>query len=47
MEGALAEDALREFEIGMGLVTPQTANVSQDTKELGPAERKTETTSES
>lgn len=47
MESALAEDALREFEIGMGLVTPQTANVAEDTKELGPAERKTETTSES
>lgn len=46
MERALAEDALKDFEIELGLVTPQTAGVSQDVKELGPSKEK-ETTSES
>lgn len=45
MEKALAEDALRQFEVDLGLVTPQTAGVTEETKELGPT-RQTETTSE-
>jgi phage shock protein A len=39
VESARAEDALREFEIDMGLVTPQTAGVSEEAKELGPAKQ--------
>ncbi len=39
VESAMAEDALREFEIDMGLVTPQTAGVKEETKELGPAKQ--------
>ena len=42
MEEAQAEDALREFEIDLGLVTPQTAGVDEDVKELGPATKETE-----
>lgn len=38
MEEALAESALRDFEIELGLVTPETAGVQQDEKELGPQE---------
>jgi phage shock protein A len=38
MESALAEDALRDFEIELGLVTPETAGVEETEKELGPAE---------
>ena len=38
MEGAMAEQALKEFEVQMGLVTPETAGVQQTAKELGPAE---------
>ena len=44
MEQALADQALRDFEIGLGLVTPETAGVEETTKELGPAAtRQTET----
>ena len=35
MEEALAESALREFEIDLGLVTPETAGVEEVQKELG------------
>lgn len=38
MEKAMAEQALREFEVQMGLVTPQTAGVKESEKELGPAQ---------
>jgi hypothetical protein len=31
----MAADALREFEIEMGMVTPETAGVKADDKELG------------
>ena len=41
MEMSMAEDALRGFEIELGLVTPQTAKITDDVKELGPG---TETT---
>jgi len=37
MEKALAEQALRDFETQMGLVTPETARVAETPKELGPA----------
>lgn len=43
MEKALAEDALRGFEIDMGLVTPETTDVEQSEKQLGPAQRQKET----
>lgn len=36
MESALADDALREFEVELGLVTPETAAVEEPTKQLGP-----------
>src|SRR5262245_27039011 len=37
MEKTLADQALRDFEIQMGMVTPETAKVSDAQKELGPA----------
>jgi phage shock protein A len=37
MEKAMADQALREFEVQMGLVTPETAKVPEAAKELGPA----------
>ncbi|HVR75665.1 MAG TPA: PspA/IM30 family protein [Planctomycetota bacterium] len=43
MEKAIAEQALKDFEIQMGLVTPETAGVAEAQKELGPA-AKTKTT---
>ncbi len=43
MEAFQAEDALRSFEIEMGLVTPQTAGVQDEQKELGPAAKQLET----
>ncbi len=38
MESAMAEDALSELEVELGLKTPETSGVSQSGKELGPAE---------
>lgn len=43
VESAMAQDALRQFEMDMGLITPHTANVAEETKDLGPAQRQTET----
>lgn len=43
MEKAMGEQALRDFEIQMGLVTPDTAKISEQQKEIGPAQRATET----
>ena len=40
-EAALAEDALRQFEMDMGLITPQTANIEETGKNLGPAQTET------
>lgn len=40
-EAAMADDALRQFEMEMGMITPQTANVSEEAKDLG--QRQTET----
>ena len=37
VEKVLADQALRQFETEMGLVTPETAGVTEDQKELGPA----------
>ena len=37
MEKAMADQALREFEIHSGLVTPETMPAPQTAKELGPA----------
>ena len=37
MEKVFADQALRQFEIDMGLVTAETASVKEDQKELGPA----------
>lgn len=36
METAMADQALREFEIQMGMVTPETAGVQESEKQLGP-----------
>ena len=38
MESAMAENALKEFEVELGLVTPQTSSVAAESKELGPRE---------
>ena len=35
VEKAMADKALREFEVEMGMVTPETAGVKADDKELG------------
>jgi len=43
MEQAMADQALRDFEIQMGLVTPETAGISETQKELGPAAKVTQT----
>jgi DNA repair exonuclease SbcCD ATPase subunit len=40
MEKARAEMALREFEVEMGLVTPDTAGVPQAQKQMGPVREK-------
>lgn len=37
-ENAMAEDALRQFEMEMGMITPQTADISEEQKDLGPAQ---------
>lgn len=46
MEKASADQALREFEVQMGLVTPETAKVTETPKELGPATQARETASQ-
>jgi phage shock protein A len=43
LEKATAEQTLREFERQMGLVTPETAKVTESEKELGPAKKQKET----
>src|SRR5205807_2855744 len=43
MEKTLAEDALKEFEVQMGLRTPETTKVGDAAKELGPAQPVKET----
>jgi phage shock protein A len=44
VEEAMADRALRDFEVAMGMVTPETAGVRADDKELG-TERTKQTTS--
>jgi phage shock protein A len=39
MENVLADQALRDFEVQMGMVTPETAKVTEAAKELGPASK--------
>ena len=39
VEQALADQALRDFEVQMGMVTPETAGITDATKELGPAQK--------
>ena len=41
-ESVMANDALRQFEMDMGMITPQTANVTEEAKELGAARKQTE-----
>lgn len=43
MEKTLAEDALKQFEAELGLITPATAAVGNEEKELGPKARETQT----
>lgn len=38
MEKTMAEQALRDFEVQTGLVTPETVGVAQAAKDLGPAQ---------
>ena len=40
---ALADQALKDFEVQSGMVTPETAGVAETAKELGPAVKATET----
>jgi hypothetical protein len=40
MEEVLAEEALREMEVEMGLRTPATSEVVESSKELGPSVEK-------
>lgn len=40
VEKAMGDQALRDFEVQLGLVSPETANVTETTKELGPATAK-------
>jgi phage shock protein A len=37
MDQAMGENALKDYEVQMGLVTPETAPVAETAKELGPA----------
>ena len=41
-EKVLADQALKQFEVDLGLVTPETAGVKDDTKELGAAPKQTQ-----
>ena len=43
MEQSMADEALRQFEIDLGLVTSETAKVAPESKELGPAQKQLET----
>jgi phage shock protein A len=46
VEKAMGDQALREFEVQMGLVTPETAQVAETPKELGPAGKAKEVASQ-
>jgi phage shock protein A len=47
MEKHMGEQALKDFEVQMGLVTPETAKVAETSKELGPAVPAKETATQS
>jgi phage shock protein A len=47
MEKAMAEDALKEYEVQLGLRTPETTKVAEAAKELGPAQSAKEVTTQS
>ena len=42
MEKVMGDQALKEFEVQMGIVTPETTPVKEATKELGPAAKAVE-----
>jgi phage shock protein A len=46
VEKAMAEQALKDFEVQAGLVTPETAKVSDAAKELGPAQQAKQATTQ-
>jgi hypothetical protein len=46
MEAELAEQALVNFEVELGLKSPETTHVAQAAKDLGPAAVKNDTTVE-
>ncbi|MGE0756347.1 MAG: PspA/IM30 family protein [Pirellulaceae bacterium] len=46
-ERVMADQALRQFEVELGLVSPETAPVSEATKELGPATASRQTQTDS
>ena len=39
----MAEDALKEYEIELGLATPETTGVEESAKQLGPRQTEAET----
>jgi phage shock protein A len=43
VEKTMAEDALKEYEIELGLATPETTGVEESTKQLGPRQTDAET----
>jgi len=44
MQGQLAEEALSNFEVELGLKSPETAKIAPAVKDLGPAEQQKQTT---
>jgi phage shock protein A len=42
LEASMAEDALKDFEVELGLRTPETSAVSETSKDLGPAQPEAE-----
>jgi hypothetical protein len=46
VEKAMAENALQEFEVELGLRSPETTKLAEGTKDLGPAvtDKATQTT---
>ncbi len=46
MEASMAEDLLNQFEVEMGMKTPETADIQSGVKALGPEDTQTETEKE-
>ena len=42
MEKALGDQALKDFEVQMGMATPETTPVPEATKQIGPTEKAVE-----